>query len=113
MKQTPKGDFSSVDALKILRKAGYKIIIHTSRLHTPELEQFLKDNDVSYDAINENLWHKYVQPGNKRKVIADIYIDDRAIGYRNDWEKVITPVVDFLHKREDVNPNRIALSRKY
>lgn len=32
------------------------------------------------------------------------------IPFRHDWEKVITPVVDFLHKREDVNPNRIALS---
>jgi len=32
------------------------------------------------------------------------------IPFRHDWEKVITPVVDFLHQREDVDPNRIALS---
>lgn len=32
------------------------------------------------------------------------------IPFRHDWEKVITPVVDFLHKREDVDPHRIALS---
>ena len=32
------------------------------------------------------------------------------IPFRYDWEKVITPVVDFLHKREDVDPHRIVLS---
>ncbi len=32
------------------------------------------------------------------------------IPFRPDWEKVITPVVDFLLKREDVDPRRIALS---
>lgn len=32
------------------------------------------------------------------------------IGFRADWEKVITPVVDFLLARPDVDPSRIALS---
>ena len=31
------------------------------------------------------------------------------IPFRHDWEKVITPVVDFLHMRADVDPHRIAL----
>jgi hypothetical protein len=32
------------------------------------------------------------------------------VPFRPDWEKVITPVVDFLVAREDVDPARIALS---
>ena len=32
------------------------------------------------------------------------------IPFRPDWEKVITPVVDFLLQREDIDPKRIALS---
>ncbi|MCX5837326.1 MAG: alpha/beta fold hydrolase [Deltaproteobacteria bacterium] len=32
------------------------------------------------------------------------------IPFRHDWEKVIAPVVDFLLKRKDVDPCRIALS---
>ena len=32
------------------------------------------------------------------------------VGFRHDWEKVITPVVDFLLARGDVDPGRIALS---
>jgi len=32
------------------------------------------------------------------------------IPFRPDWEKVITPVVDFLLQRRDIDPRRIALS---
>ena len=32
------------------------------------------------------------------------------IPFRPDWEKVITPVVDFLLQRQDLDPKRIALS---
>ena len=32
------------------------------------------------------------------------------IPFRPDWEKVITPVVDFLLQRQDIDPQRIALS---
>jgi pimeloyl-ACP methyl ester carboxylesterase len=33
----------------------------------------------------------------------------RGIGFRPDWEAVITPVVDYLVSRPDVDPGRIAL----
>jgi hypothetical protein len=29
--------------------------------------------------------------------------------FRHDWEKVVTPVVDYLHTRSDVDPSKIAL----
>jgi hypothetical protein len=32
------------------------------------------------------------------------------VPFRPDWEKVITPIVDFLQRREDVDLNRMALS---
>jgi len=32
------------------------------------------------------------------------------IPFRHDWEKVITPIVDYLLERPDVDPHRIALS---
>jgi hypothetical protein len=34
---------------------------------------------------------------------------ERGIPFRHDWEHVITPVVDFLLARPDVDPDRIAL----
>ena len=36
-------------------------------------------------------------------------IIDRGVPFRPDWENVITPVVDFLQDRPDVDPERIAL----
>jgi hypothetical protein len=35
---------------------------------------------------------------------------DRQIPFRPDWEKVITPVVDYLRSRPEVDPSRIVLS---
>ena len=34
----------------------------------------------------------------------------RGLGFRPDWEAVITPVVDYLVSRPDVDPHRIALA---
>jgi dienelactone hydrolase len=34
---------------------------------------------------------------------------DRSIPFRADWEHVITPIVDFLSQRPEVDPDRIAL----
>lgn len=33
----------------------------------------------------------------------------RGIPFRPDWEKVVTPIVDFLHRRSDVDRDRIAI----
>ncbi|MEV2274732.1 dipeptidyl aminopeptidase [Nocardiopsis sp. NPDC049922] len=33
----------------------------------------------------------------------------RGVPFRHDWENVVTPIVDFLHGRPDVDPERIAL----
>jgi hypothetical protein len=35
---------------------------------------------------------------------------ERKIPFRPDWEKVVTPVVDFLRARPDVDPERIAIT---
>lgn len=34
---------------------------------------------------------------------------ERGVPFRHDWEKVLTPVVDFLLARRDVDPDRLAL----
>jgi hypothetical protein len=34
----------------------------------------------------------------------------RGIGFRPDWEKVVTPIIEWLRRRDDVDPDRIALS---
>jgi hypothetical protein len=61
---------------------GAKIILHTCRENAPDGRQYLteavewcKDHAVPIHAVNENPW----VPFGRRKIYADIYIDDRAL----------------------------------
>jgi hypothetical protein len=65
----------ATESLKILRKSGYVIILHTSRFEFERAETiaWLKTNGFEYDKI---------EFGKQRGIL---YIDDR--GYRfSDWE---------------------------
>lgn len=94
------------EKIHLLASKGHKIIIHTARLPTKELEKFLKDNGIWFDALNENPWHKYKQPGGKRKVIADIYIDDRAITFKGNWDEIPELVENFKTWEVAKNPSK-------
>jgi len=77
-------------ALHTLKKAGYIIKIHSCRtatywnqpdereIHIQLIEKFLKENSILYDEIILNM----------DKPIADVYIDDRAINYNNNWLEI-------------------------
>jgi hypothetical protein len=94
----------AVDVLNRLRNEGHKIIIHTARVPTKKLVEFLIKNNVPYDAINQNpmdnFGHYYkkldINPeGVPRKVVADIYIDDRGITFDGDWYKIYENIQTF------------------
>lgn len=92
-----------VEAIGKLKEMGFKIIIYTCRINTPEFEKYLKKNKVPYDAINENIWHEYQQHGDKRKVIADIYIDDRAINFNGNWKDIPDKIFNFHNATDRLN----------
>jgi len=83
------------EALSELRRRGYKIVIWSGRnsslVNTPLLRSIslnlvkvaLDVNGVEYDAID------YGEAG---KIPCEIYIDDRAIGFRGDWRAVLEEV---------------------
>lgn len=80
------------ETLAKLYNEGHHIIIWTCRSEKAlsACEQFLKRNNVKYHSINksnlENLaLHKWIDT---RKVYADIYIDDKHIGFKVDWKKI-------------------------
>lgn len=69
---------------KALKKQGFTIIIFTTRPKTDALVKWLKDNKIVYDYINENP----SQPKNSSgKLIADVYLDDRGITFRGNWDR--------------------------
>ena len=59
-----------------LKADGWYVIIYTTRGDKTEIAKFLDENNIPFDAINENP----NQPDNAKggKPIADVYVDDRG-----------------------------------
>jgi len=75
-----------IRALRDRQKAGVKLILWTCReggLLT-EAVGWCKAQGLRFDAVNENLLERIAQyGGNCRKISADLYLDDLALGVRN------------------------------
>jgi hypothetical protein len=74
---TPRADV--IEALKMLRAEGWKIIVHSTR-SAEEIREFLEMNSVPFDEINRN--SSCETGGVKPK--ATVYWDDRAYRYSGD-----------------------------
>lgn len=81
------------NALKVLKEEGYTIIIFTCRKVTEALKKYLKENNITYDYINEN--PNEPEGTNKGKPIADIYVDDRAVCFRGNWKWTLQDIAYF------------------
>ena len=90
------------EAVKRLQKSGHQIILWTCREghHLDMAIRYCEDRDLRFDAVNETLY-SYVPGLGKRKVIADIYIDDKAI--RPDEIHMI----DQFMERVEINDGRM------
>lgn len=73
------------EALAEFRRLGFMIIIFTVRGNTEAIAQWLDENEMTYDWINENPNQPADSSG---KIIADVYIDDRAIDATIDWPEI-------------------------
>lgn len=82
------------EALKKLKEMGYEIYIHSCRTshelfkypidrleQVRKMEKYLNENEIPFDLVL-----------NEFKPLASVYIDDRAIGFRGDWEKVVNEI---------------------
>jgi hydroxymethylpyrimidine pyrophosphatase-like HAD family hydrolase len=89
-------EIGAVDVIKALVNKGHKIILFTMRdleYLTPAVAWFEK-NDIPLYGINDNPGAKW---STSRKVYADIYIDDMALGIplKMDYNKSNRPFVDW------------------
>lgn len=87
------------NATKVLKENGWRIIIYTTRPATDALKKWLSDNNIAYDYINENP----DQPEESKgcKLIADIYIDDRAMEFRGHWKWLVGECANFKSWNEN------------
>ncbi len=92
LKQTKK-QRKLLEDLKKLRKKGHKLILWTCRgnnKRSPALKEAIewcKKKGLIFDAINRNVKGQKKISGYSPKVIADIYIDDKCINYKN-WKNL-------------------------
>jgi len=92
------------EALLRLKEEGYTIIVFTTRGEEDLVKNYLQLAGIPFDFINENPpWAP--ENLNKKKPIADVYIDDRAISFKGEWEGVVEKVLSFRpwynkHKEE-------------
>lgn len=80
------------EALMKLKNIGYLIVLWTCRegKELNEAVEWCKMNGLEFDAINEN---PPIIPFKSRKVVADIYIDDRAYAPTDIFYRFVDNVV--------------------
>lgn len=95
------------EALDRLTLKGYTIIINTTRgIDIQEVQQYLDDHHIPYHSINCNSTTAPPEVGD-RKVLANVYIDDRALRFDGRWEGMVEQVEWFIpwYKRENRRPS--------
>lgn len=88
----------ATETLKALQKKGHKLILWTYRAGE-ELEdaiKFCRDKGIEFYAINRNYPEEKYTDEISRKILADIYIDDRNFGGMPNW----TDIYYTLHPEE-------------
>lgn len=78
------------ETLKALQDRGDQLILWTYRSgkELDEAVEYCKNNGIEFYAINKNYPEEVFDDSISRKILADVYIDDRNIGGFKDWSEV-------------------------
>lgn len=78
------------ETLKALKDRGDQLILWTYRSgkELDEAVEFCKKNGIEFYAINKNYPEEVFDDSISRKILADVYIDDRNIGGFKEWSEV-------------------------
>ena len=90
--------------IKALHKKGHRLILWTYRTGK-ELEEalnFCKEHELEFYAINKNYPEEKLSAKTGRKILADIYIDDRNFGGMPSW----TEIYQSIHPEENMESNK-------
>ncbi len=79
------------ETLKQLQKQGHQLILWTYRSGDLLIDavEFCRSNGIEFYAINKNFPDEvYDENTDSRKILADIYVDDRNVGGFLGWSKI-------------------------
>ena len=90
--------------LKELQKKGHRLILWTYRAGETldEAVAYCRENGVEFYAVNKNYPEEVMDDSISRKIIADIYIDDRNVGgflgWSDVWQQLHPEGGEFAHQ---------------
>jgi len=90
-------DYSPViELIRECKECGFYLIVFTGEEDTNKVKTFLNDNDIPFDAINEN---PPFFKSNSRKIYSNILLDDRAGLYSAYWQlKNVVNIIKYNNK---------------
>ncbi len=85
------------DALSLLKNQGYHLVIHTCRT-TIAMDRGSLDEEVHFiESILRSHGFEYDEIHLGEKLVADAYVDDRAIAFRGNWEKTLDQLEKYFN----------------
>lgn len=81
----------AIETLKLLQEEGIRLILWTSRHGSLELEavEYCRKRGLEFYAVNKNFPEEDYNGSNApRKIVADVYIDDRNLGGLPSWGEI-------------------------
>ena len=80
----------AVDSLKMLQDEGIRLILWTSRYGEllDDAVNYCKARGLEFYAVNRNFPEEQFDSNVSRKIVADIYIDDRNFGGLPGWGEI-------------------------
>lgn len=79
--------FETMEALQV---KGHRLILwsHRAGAKLDEAVKFCKSNGIEFYAVNKNFPEEIWEGTDSRKILADIYIDDRNLGGIPSWGEI-------------------------
>ncbi|HZL09034.1 MAG TPA: hydrolase [Prolixibacteraceae bacterium] len=78
------------ETLKALQSKNHRLILwtHRSGRYLQEAVDFCAENGLSFYAVNRNYPEEKWYENDSRKILADIYVDDRNLGGIPSWGEI-------------------------
>jgi len=93
------------DVLKALQKEGHSLILWSNRegKRLEEAVEFCRQRGLEFYSVNSDYPHEsWSGSGVSRKLIADVYIDDKNIGGLPDWSEIYMIVSSQSNKEAEL-----------
>ncbi|HET6557969.1 MAG TPA: hydrolase [Prolixibacteraceae bacterium] len=82
------------EALKALQQKGHRLILwtHRSGPYLDEAVEYCRKHGLEFYAVNRNYPEEQWDTQDSRKILADIYIDDRNLGGLPSWGDIYNQI---------------------